>query len=119
MPVRGIRGAITVDNNEANEIASASKILLEDVIEANSLDLEDVASIFFTVTNDIDDGFPAAAAREMGMQDVPLICAREIPVKNSLPKCIRVLLHVNTDKKQNQIKHVYLRDAKKLRPDLK
>lgn len=118
MAVRGIRGAITVENNDAKEIASASKALLEEVIEANSLELLDIASVFFTVTNDLDAGFPAAAARDMGMQDVPLLCAREIPVKNSLPKCIRVLLHVNTEKQQNEIKHVYLRDAKKLRPDL-
>ena len=93
--------------------------MLATILEANrTLRPEDVASARFTVTDDLASAFPAEAARKMGWELIPLICTREIPVPGSLPKTIRVLLHWNTDMPQNEIIHVYLRDAEKLRPDL-
>ncbi|NLI11186.1 chorismate mutase [Pelotomaculum propionicicum] len=116
--LRGIRGAITVDRNEAAEIAAATRELIEAITTKNSLDTEDIASAIFTVTPDLDAGFPATAAREMGWQYIPLLCANEINVPGSLGKCIRVLIHVNTEKSQKELKHVYLRGAAVLREDL-
>lgn len=115
---RGIRGAITVEHNSAEEIVSATRELLEAIIKENSLNPEDIASAFFTVTTDLDAEFPASAAREMGWKYVPLLCATEINVPGRLGKCIRVLVHVNTRKSQTDLKHIYLRDATKLRVDL-
>ena len=119
MPVRGIRGAITVDGNHTRGILDATRELLKAIQSTNSsLNSEDIASILFTVTGDLNSVYPAQAAREMGWAQVPLMCAVEIPVPGSLSKCIRVLIHWNTPLKQDQINHVYLRDAVKLRPDL-
>jgi chorismate mutase len=119
MPVRGIRGAITVDGNHTQGILDATHELLKAIQSSNSsLISEDIASILFTVTGDLNSVYPAQAAREMGWAQVPLMCAVEIPVPGSLSKCIRVLIHWNTPLKQDQINHVYLRDAVKLRPDL-
>ncbi|HAR64438.1 MAG: chorismate mutase [Candidatus Margulisiibacteriota bacterium] len=118
MRVRGIRGAITVEENLAKSIVAATKELLLEVISANEVDLEEIASIFFTLTDDLDAQFPAVAAREIGMRDVPLLCSREVPIQPSLKSCIRILMHINTDKKQTEIRHIYLRKAKALRPDL-
>lgn len=115
--VRGIRGAITVSNNTSQEIVEATKELLEKIQKENKFILEDVASVIFSVTDDLNAGFPALAARQLGWNVVPLLCTREIPVPGSLPLCIRVLLHLNTDKKQSEMKPVYLREAVKLRPD--
>lgn len=115
--MRGIRGAITVSENSKPEILSATQELLQKMIQQNTLDISEIASIFFTVTEDLDAEFPAAAARELGFEDTPLLCAREIPVPGSLPKCIRVLIHYNTNKSQKEIKHVYLKQAVTLRPD--
>lgn len=115
---RGIRGAITVERNEAEEIISATRELLEAIIRENDLDPEDIASAFFTVTPDLDAEFPASAAREMGWKYVPLLCATEINVPKRLTKCIRILVHVNTGKSQRELKHVYLREAVQLRVDL-
>jgi len=119
MTTRGIRGAITIESDTKNHILSATKELLEAIVCANpDLKTADIASAFFTVTDDIASAHPALAARQMGWGQVPMMCAREIPVKGSLPLCIRVLIQWNTDKPQSEIKHVYLRDAVKLRPDL-
>ena len=119
MPTRGIRGATTVAENEAEMILQATRELLEAIVKENaSMKPEDIGSAIFTVTEDLTATFPAQAARQMGWNMVPMMCAREIPVPGSLPKAIRVLVHWNTETPQNDIKHVYLRDAVKLRPDL-
>ena len=119
MPIRGIRGATTVTADEPDLILQATRELHEEILEENEgMQPEDVASAVFTVTDDLASTFPAQAAREMGWSLVPMLCAREIPVPNSLARVIRVLVHWNTDVAQSEITHVYLRDAVKLRPDL-
>lgn len=119
MPTRGIRGAITVPENDVETILEATRELLEAILKENEgMTPEDIGSAIFTVTEDLTATFPAQAARQMGWNMVPMICAREIPVPGSLPRAIRVLVHWNTETQQNDIKHVYLRDAVKLRPDL-
>ncbi|MCK6581750.1 MAG: chorismate mutase [Anaerolineales bacterium] len=119
MPIRGIRGAITVPADDPDLILEATREVLEAILSANeSMRPEDVGSAIFTVTEDLNSTFPAQAAREMGWGLVPMICAREIPVPASLPRVIRVLVHWNTEVPQDKIAHVYLRDAVKLRPDL-
>jgi chorismate mutase len=119
MPIRGIRGATTVTADEPDLILQATRELLEEILAENEgMRPEDVASAIFTVTDDLASTFPAQGARQMGWGLVPMLCAREIPVPNSLPCVIRVLVHWNTDLPQDQITHVYLRDAVKLRPDL-
>jgi chorismate mutase len=119
MAIRGVRGATTVSADEPDLILEATRELLEAILDANeNMKPEDVGSAFFTVTDDLASTFPAQAARQMGWSLVPMVCAREIPVPGSLPRAIRVLVHWNTDVLQNEIKHVYLRDAVKLRPDL-
>jgi len=116
MYCRGIRGATTVERNDREEIFAATIELLQLMIKQNDLHLEDVASAIFTVTEDLDAVFPAEAARNhMGWTDVALMCGREIPVPNSLSKCIRVLLHVNTMRSAAEIRHVYIRGAANLR----
>ena len=116
---RGIRGATTVEANSADAILAATRELLARMVQVNGVEAGDVASAFFTVTAGLTAAFPAKAAREIGWQHVPLLDAQEIPVPGSLDHCIRVLLHWNTDKPQEEIHHVYLRDAASLRPDLK
>lgn len=119
MAVRGIRGATSVAEDAATEIVAATRELLEEILRVNRIDnFDDIASIFFTTTPDLVSTFPAEGAREMGMRAVPLLCASEIAVPNRLCRCIRVLLHMNTDKPQREIVHVYLKEAKKLRPDI-
>ena len=120
MPVycRGLRGATTAERNEPAAILEATRELLEALIQANDVHPEDVASILFTTTPDLDAVHPARAARELGWVHVPLMCASEIAVPNSLPRCIRVLIHWNTTKAQNELQHIYLREARLLRPDL-
>ncbi len=119
MPVRGIRGAITVNQDSVDEVRMATRELLLAILEANpSLRPIDIASVFFTVTADVNAVHPALAARELGWGEVPLMCAQEIPVPGSLPLCIRVMILWNTDLAQNEIHHVYLREAVQLRPDL-
>jgi chorismate mutase len=115
---RGIRGAITVDQNNQDLILAATRELLVQIVQANGLDAKDVASAIFTATADLDAVPPARAAREMGWTDVPLLCMQEMTVVNALPRCIRVLIHWNTDRRQDQIHHVYLGRARVLRPDL-
>ncbi len=119
MSIRGIRGATTVSADEPDLILAATRELLEAILAANdAMRPEDIASALFTVTADLVAAFPPQAARQMGWGLVPMICAREIPVPNSLPRVIRVLVHWNTETPQNKITHVYLREAVKLRPDL-
>ncbi|MDA8226906.1 MAG: chorismate mutase [Desulfitobacterium hafniense] len=116
--VRGIRGAITVSENTREQIREATQELLKAIVVENKLNLEDIASAFFTVTADLNADFPASSAREIGWHSVPLICSTEIPVPGSIERCIRVLLHVNTDISQREIKHIFLREAASLRKDL-
>ena len=118
MACRGVRGAITVEANEAAMILEAAEDLLAAMVRANDIDVADLACILFTMTPDLDAAFPAKAARQMGWKYVPVTDAAEIPVPNSLARCIRVMMTWNTDKKQDEIAHVYLRGAKSLRPDL-
>ena len=119
MPIRGIRAATTVTADEPDLILQATRELLEEILAENEgMTPEDVASAIFTVTDDLASTFPAQGARQMGWGLVPMLCAREIPVPNSLPRVIRVLVHWNTNLPQDQIIHVYLREAIKLRPDL-
>lgn len=119
MTTRGIRGATTVTADEKEQIHSATQELLASILEANpALRTEDIASAVFTVTDDVAATHPALAARQIGWDLVPMLCAREIPVPDSMPLCIRVLIHWNTELPQSAIQHVYLRDAVKLRPDL-
>jgi chorismate mutase len=117
--VRGIRGATVATENNPTAIITATKELLAAIIESNpTLTPEEIASILFTVSNDLTAAYPAEAAREIGWKQVPLLCAREIPVPGSLKKCIRILLHWNTSLPQEAVRHVYLGKAKKLRLDL-
>jgi chorismate mutase len=119
MAIRGIRGATTVLADEPDLILEATRELLESILNANeNMKPEDVGSAIFTVTDDLASTFPAQAARQMGWGLIPMMCAREIPVPDSLRRVIRVLVHWNTDMSQSEITHVYLRDAVKLRPDL-
>ncbi len=117
MKLRALRGAISVDANEPHAILSATQELVRAVMERNALDPEQMVSCIFTCTNDLDAEFPAVAARDMGLSAVPLLCAREIDVPGALPRVIRLLLHCYTDP-ESEPRHVYLRDAEKLRRDL-
>jgi len=116
--VRGVRGAITVDANTKEEITQRTEELLQAIVTINKIQTDDIASAIFTVTDDLNAEFPAVAARKLGWIHIPLLCSREIPVAGSLGMCVRVLLHINTNKTQDEIVHVYLRDAKKLRSDI-
>jgi chorismate mutase len=119
MFLRGIRGATTVEHNEAEEILTATSELLRAIVEANDFRPEDICSVFITVTEDITATFPARAIRTLvGWELVPLMCSLEVPVENSLPKCIRLMVQVNTTKSQAEINHIYLKEAKALRPDI-
>ncbi|MDZ7707400.1 MAG: chorismate mutase [Trueperaceae bacterium] len=117
--LRGIRGATTVERDEPGLILEATRELLVTMLESNGVsDHEVIASIFFTTTPDLVSTFPAEAARELGMDMVPLICNQEIPVPGRLPRAVRVMMQVNTRRRQREMKHVYLRGAAALRPDL-
>ena len=116
--LRGIRGATTVDANTREAILEATGELLGALIEANDLVPDDIASVFFSATQDLNAEFPALAARHLGWSHVALTCMAEMYVPGSLPMCVRILMHVNTAKRQDEVKFVYLRGAKALRPDL-
>jgi chorismate mutase len=116
--VRGVRGATTVRENDAAQILAATRALLQEMLARNRMAPQDIAVVFFTVTDDLDAAFPARAARELGWTNVPLMDAREVPVPGSLPRCIRVLALWNTDLPQDRVAHVYQGDAIQLRPDL-
>ena len=118
MLVRGIRGATTVSTNSRDEILDAARELLDEIVRANEIPHEHVASIIFTTTPDLTAEFPAVAARQAGWTDVALECLHEMNVPGRLPKCLRILMHVNTERSAADIKHIYLRGATVLRPDL-
>jgi chorismate mutase len=117
MRCRGVRGATTVAENTPEAILEATSELLAELMRANGLRIEDVASAFFTTTRDLNAEFPAVAANRMGWNDVALLCGHEMDVPGSLAMCLRVLLHVNSEKSPEDIRHVYLRGARALRPD--
>lgn len=119
MMIRGVRGAITVDANTRDDILSATQELLAIMVERNNIDENDVASILFTTTLELTAAFPAKAAREFGWTRTALMGFVEADVQDGLPMCIRVLIHWNTDKNMDEVEHVFMRDAIKLRPDLK
>lgn len=116
--VRAVRGATTVEHNNAEEIVGETETLLKKIIDENALDIEDIISVIFSVTSDLNAEFPAVAARRLGWSDIALLCTYEIDVPGSIEKCIRVMLHCNTGKKNSDMKYVYLKGARKLRPDL-
>ena len=118
MHCRGVRGATTVDSNSRDEILTGTRQLLALMIRQNDIAAEDVGSAIFSTTVDLNAEFPALAARQLGWLDVPLLCTHEVDVPGSLRKCVRILIHWNTEKPQSEIQHVYIRDAIKLRPDL-
>ncbi|AEB11910.1 chorismate mutase [Marinithermus hydrothermalis] len=117
--VRGIRGAITVEHDTPEAIHAATRELLKAILEANGIQsYDELAAIIFTVTPDLSSAFPAEAARQLGMHRVPLLSAQEVPVPGALPRVIRILALWNTQTAQDQVRHVYLREAARLRPDL-
>ncbi len=116
--VRALRGATTLDADEPAHITERVVALLERILERNGVDKEDLVSILFTATGDVHSMFPAQAARTMGLGDVPLMCARELDIVDGTSRCIRVLLHLTTDKPRSELHHVYLEGAKGLRDDL-
>lgn len=115
--LRAVRGAITVAEDTSGEIRAATTELLEAILDRNELGHDDLVSIIFTMTHDLTSDFPAAAAREIGLSNVPLLCTQEIPVVGSMPLCIRVLVHCYAPP-DRPIRHAYLRDARQLRLDL-
>ena len=118
MACRGVRGATTVDENDREAILTATRQLLALMIRRNGIEKQDVASAIFSTTPDLDAEFPALAARQLGWLEVPLLCGHEISVPGSLQRCIRVMVHWNTDTPQHGIHHIYVREAVRLRPDL-
>ncbi len=116
--MRGVRGATTVDRDDATEILAATQELLTEILRRNNATKDDVISAFFTVTADLHAEFPARAARELGWGDVPMLCGLEMDVPNAIQRCIRVLLHISLPGQKSDVRHVYLRGAEELRPDL-
>ena len=114
---RGIRGAITVPENKKEAVGAATKELLQKMIKVNEVKISDIACILFTTTSDLNAAFPAAAARELGWTQVPLLCGHEMNVPGSLPSCLRVLVLFNTDKRNEEMVHVYLGGAVTLRDE--
>jgi chorismate mutase len=119
MPIRGIRGATTVESNTREAILEAAGELLGEIIRVNDIHAEDVASAYFSTTTDLNAEFPAVVARrDFGWTNIALMCGHEMDVPGSLRMCLRIMMHVNTDKAQSEVTHVYLRGATALRPDL-
>jgi chorismate mutase len=119
MRFRGVRGAVTVDVNTEQAILDATYELLQTMVKANEVDADDIAGVMFTVTPDLTAAFPAEAGRRLaGWTHVPLMCAQEVPVPGALPRCVRVLMLINTTKTAGEVRHIYLRGAERLRPDL-
>jgi len=115
MQTRGLRGATTATDNTAEEIITATRVLLTRMVKENAIDTGDIAAVFFSATPDLNSAFPARAAREMGWVDVPLFCMVEIDVPESLQKCIRIMMLVNTTLEQDQVNHIYLKETITLR----
>ena len=118
MRVRALRGAVTADEDEKDAIISSTTELLEEMLDRNDVATDDVVFIIFTATGDITAEFPAAAARKIGLSHIPVICARELDVEGSLPLTVRAMMLINTDKAREQLRHVYLKEARQLRMDL-
>lgn len=118
MLCRGVRGATTVESDSREEILTATRQLLALMIRLNGIQPDVVGSAIFSTTPDLNSEFPALAARQLGWLDVPLLCTHELSVPGSLPRCIRILIHWNTEKSQQDIRHVYIKEAARLRPDL-
>jgi chorismate mutase len=116
---RGVRGAITVGSDNEDEILEATRELLQSILAANGMSVDDIASAYFTTTPDLTSTYPAYAARQLGWYDAALLCGHEMAVPGGLNRCIRVLIHWNTTKTAREIVHVYLREARSLRPDRK
>jgi chorismate mutase len=116
--LRALRGATTAAANEPEAIVAATAALLTEMLAANDVDHDDLVSMIFTSTPDLDQEFPAAAARRLGISDVPLLCAGEIGVPGAVPRCVRVLVHLYTERDYANLRHVYLGDARQLRTDL-
>ena len=116
--VLALRGAITLEQDEREHLLERVQRLLAEMIERNGLDHDDLVSILFTATPDVHSAFPAAAARAMGLGDVPLICAQELDIDGAMPLCIRVLMHVGTGRRRDELRHVYLEGARSRRDDL-
>jgi chorismate mutase len=115
MRCRGIRGATTVDDNTREDTLAAAKELLQEMVQANGVQEEEIACIFFTTTPDINHAFPAAAARELGLSQAPMLCGHEMNVPGSLPMCLRILILFNTEKGAEEIVHIYIKGARELR----
>ncbi len=118
MTVAAIRGATTLDKDTRDQVIERTQELLRALMDENDLDAGALISMTFTATSDVTAEFPAFAAREMGLADVPLLCARELEIQGAVARCIRVLVHVETERPRRAVRHVYLRDAGNLRPDL-
>jgi chorismate mutase len=118
MKFRGVRGATTIDEDTPEAILTATRELLQAIITANQLNEDDVASIIFTTTPDLRATYPAKAARDLGWNQVALLGCQEMDVPNGVPRCIRILIHWNTDRQADQIQHIFMRGAAVLRPDL-
>ncbi len=116
--VLALRGAITLERDEREHLLERVQRLLSEMLERNAIDHDDLVSILFTATPDVHSAFPAAAARAMGLGDVPLICAQELDVEGAMPLCIRVMLHLRTERRRGELHHVYLERARSLRDDL-
>jgi chorismate mutase len=116
--LRAVRGATTVDEDTEEQVTGRVQALVEQMLVRNDLNHDDLVSILFTATEDVTSMFPATAARGSGLGDVPLICAREMAVKASQPLCIRVMMHVYTERSRSELHHVYLEGARSLRDDL-
>ena len=119
MRVLAIRGATTVKENSKEEILNETKIMVESIIRENSLDIDDIISMVFTMTNDLDCVYPSVAVRDMlNICDTPLLNFEEKHIQGSLSKCIRVMININSNKNKKEVKHIYLNEARKLRPDI-
>lgn len=118
MSVLALRGAITLERDEREHLVERVQRLLAEMLERNDVGHDDLISILFTATPDVHSAFPAAAARAMGLGDVPLICAQELDIDGGMPLCIRVMMHVTTDRRREDLRHVYLEQARGLRDDL-
>ena len=116
--VRAVRGAIQVDRDDPADVVAGTRELIAEVISRNELGPADLISIVFTVTPDLTSCFPAGAARDLGLVDVPLLCATEVDVPGALPRVVRLLAHIESERPRSAVRHVYLRGAARLRPDL-
>ncbi|MCU1447842.1 MAG: chorismate mutase [Acidimicrobiales bacterium] len=116
--MRALRGATTLDADTTEQVQERVQALMRELLERNEIDHDDIVSIIFTATDDIHSMFPAAAARGLGLGDVPLLCARELDITGATPKCVRVLMHLTTDRPRSDLHHIYLEGARGLNDDL-